>query len=42
MNREELIKYIAEIYITDAEYPWASAPKYAVSRHNSNRKWLMI
>lgn len=42
MNREELIKYIAEIYSTDAEYPWASAPKYAVFRHQSNRKWFAV
>lgn len=42
MNREELIKYIAEIYSTDAEYPWASAPRYAVFRHQSNRKWFAV
>lgn len=42
MNREELIKHIAEIYSTDAEYPWASAPQFAVFRHQSNRKWFAV
>ena len=42
MNREEFIKYIAEIYGTDAEYPWDSAPMHAVFRHQSNRKWFAL
>lgn len=42
MNREELINYIADIYSTDAEYPWASTPNFAVFRHGSNRKWFAV
>lgn len=42
MNREELIKHIAEVYSTDAEYPWASSPNSAVFRHQSNRKWFAL
>ncbi len=42
MNRQELIKHISEIYGTEAEYPWASAPQYAVFRHANNRKWFAV
>lgn len=42
MNREELIKYIAEVYGSNAEYLWDSAPSYAVFRHQSNRKWFAV
>ncbi|MBQ3151775.1 MAG: MmcQ/YjbR family DNA-binding protein [Clostridia bacterium] len=42
MNREQLIKYIAQTYGSDAEYPWASAPRYAVFRHANNRKWFAV
>lgn len=42
MKRKELIEHIANVYSTDAEYPWASAPKYAVFRHQSNRKWFAV
>lgn len=42
MRREELINHIANIYSTDVEYPWASAPKYAVFRHQFNRKWFAV
>ncbi len=42
MNRQELIEYIKNTYSTDPEYPWASAPGYAVFRHVSNRKWFAV
>ena len=36
MDRNGLEKYIAEVYSTDAEFPWASYPDYMVfqQRHN--------
>ena len=42
MNRQDLIEYIKNIYSTDPEYPWDSAPKYAVFRHGSNNKWFAV
>ncbi len=42
MTREDLIEYIASVYSTNAEYPWSSAPQYAVFRHQSNQKWFAV
>lgn len=42
MNREVLDKYITEAYGTVAEFPWLSAPTFAVYRHNSNNKWFAV
>ena len=42
MTRQELINYINEAYGTEAEYPWASAPDYAVFRHGNNKKWFAV
>lgn len=42
MTRETLIEYVKNIYSTDPEYPWESAPDYAVFRHNSNKKWFGV
>lgn len=42
MNREELEKYIAEIYDADAEFPWVKYPNYIVFRHSSNQKWFAL
>lgn len=42
MNRNELTEYIAEMYNTAAEYPWDSAPRYAVFRHAGNKKWFAV
>lgn len=42
MNRNELIDYIAQTYNTEAEYPWVSAPGYAVFRHANNKKWFAV
>ncbi len=33
---------IAEIYSTEAEYPWADSPDAAVFRHRGNRKWFAL
>ncbi len=40
MNREELERYIAQVYSAEADYPWAKYPRYAVFRHSGNRKWF--
>lgn len=42
MNKEELIKYIAEAYSTEAEYPWEDSPNNIVFRHYSNKKWFAL
>lgn len=42
MNKEELIKYIAEVYSTEAEYPWEDSPNNIVFRHYSNKKWFAL
>ena len=42
MNRSELERYIAEIYSTQGEKPWAQSPTNPVFRHLHNRKWFAI
>ena len=42
MDRAELIKYIADIYDTDEEHPWAEYPMHSVFRHTGNRKWFAL
>lgn len=42
MNRKELNKYIEKAYDVKAEFPWLSAPSFAVYRHESNQKWFAV
>ena len=42
MTRQEIEKYILKTYGSVAEYPWITAPKYAVYRHAENRKWFAV
>ena len=42
MNREALDKYIENVYRVTAEFPWLSAPTFAVYRHESNQKWFAV
>ena len=42
MYRDYLIKYIDEVYGVSPEYPWESAPAFAVFRHRSNKKWFAV
>ena len=42
MSRAELERYIAEIYSTQGEKPWAQSPANTVFRHHHNRKWFAI
>ena len=42
MNREALDKYIENVYGVTAEFPWLSAPTFAVYRHESNQKWFAV
>ncbi len=42
MNREALDKYIKDLYGVIPEFPWLSAPSYAVYRHKSNNKWFAV
>ena len=42
MNREAMDKYINNVYGVTAEFPWLSAPTFAVYRHESNQKWFAV
>ncbi len=42
MNREALLNFITEKYGVLPEYPWASAPSFAVYRHENNKKWFAV
>lgn len=42
MNRLELEKLILAEYGVRAEYPWVSAPTFAVFRHSENKKWFAV
>lgn len=42
MNRAELERYIAEVYSTQGENPWAQSPTNTVFRYRHNRKWFAI
>ena len=42
MNREAMDKYINNVYGVTAEFPWLSAPTFAVYRHRSNQKWFAV
>ena len=42
MRREKLDKCIKEIYDVGAEFPWLSAPSFAVYRHQTNNKWFAV
>lgn len=37
--RNDVLKFAAEKYHTEPEYPWLTAPDYVVLRHADNRKW---
>ena len=41
-DRKYLDKYITETYGVTADFPWMSAPSYAVYRHESNKKWFAV
>lgn len=42
MTRQQLDSYITEKYSSLAEYPWQSAPSFAVYRHENNKKWFAV
>ena len=42
MNREALDNHIKETYGVVAEFPWLSAPTFAIYRHKSNNKWFAV
>lgn len=42
MNRKELERFITEKYSAEPEYPWQSAPSFAVFRHSNNKKWFAV
>lgn len=40
--RRQVLAFAKKEYGTEAEYPWSSAPGYAVLRHQENHKWYGI
>ena len=40
MTKDELIRYVADTYSADAEYPWKD--ENFVFRHQGNRKWFAV
>ena len=40
MTKEELIRYVAERFSAEPEYPWAD--ENFIFRHPSNRKWFAV
>jgi len=42
MNRQKLEQHITEKYSIEPEYPWQSAPTFAVFRHSNNKKWFAV
>ena len=42
MNRESIEKHMLKTYGCSPEYPWMSAPGYAVYRHGDNKKWFAV
>ena len=40
MTKEQLIRYVAERFSTDPEYPWAD--ENFIFRHRANRKWFAV
>ncbi len=40
MTRQEMIRYVAERFSADAEYPWADGN--FIFRHQGNRKWFAV
>lgn len=42
MDKAMLIKYIADNYGAEPDYPWTDAPEWAVFRHGGNGKWFAL
>lgn len=42
MTRQELTQYIADVYSTEPDTPWADSPTDEVFRHAANRKWFAL
>ncbi len=42
MDREEVIRYIAETYGAAPEYLWSDSPDACIFRHKADRKWFAI
>ena len=40
MTKEELIRFVAERYSTEPEYPWGD--ENFIFRHRANRKWFAV
>lgn len=42
MDRKALEELITQFYGAKAEYPWSDYPRFAVFRHDSNKKWFAL
>ena len=39
VQRQRIVRYMQDVYGTEAEHLWARYPGYAVFRHPASRKW---
>ena len=42
LNKQDLQKYIFDVYGVTPDFPWESNPAFAVYRHTNNRKWFAL
>ena len=42
MTRQELKKFISEIYNINPDTPWLKYPSYEVFRHSDSKKWFAV
>ena len=42
MNKEELTKYIQDVYGAEPEHLWEKYPDTFIFRHQNNRKWFAV
>lgn len=42
VQRQRIVRYMQDVYGTEAEHLWARYPGYAVFRHPASRKWYAV
>ena len=40
--KNEVVSYVKQIYQVEPDYPFRTAPEYAVFRHSDNKKWFAL
>lgn len=39
-TRKNILKYVADTYYVEPDYPWEDSKNFAVLRHRDNKKWF--